>query len=137
MQNFPAHHPSGGVPDCTHGQSFTWSGDQVVLEGWGYRLGVASNVNWWGQLYLYTPGEPTAEVIASVPQHRKETYTVWHEHVLHPGQQVTLEPNQPHWFQGGPDGAVVWCFSTKAVDVEDIFTDPEIRRETIVVDEIG
>jgi len=76
MQNSPAHRPSGEFPDYTPGQSFTWSGDQVVLE----------------------------ELCAI-------------------------------WFQGGPDGTVVWCFSTKAVDVEDIFTDPEIRRETIVVDE--
>lgn len=24
-----AHHPTGEFPDCTHGQFYTWSGDQV------------------------------------------------------------------------------------------------------------
>jgi hypothetical protein len=29
---------------------------------------------------------------------------------------------------------VFWSFSTKAVDVTDVFTDPDVRRETVVVD---
>jgi D-lyxose ketol-isomerase len=53
---------------------------------------------------------------------------------LYPGDQVTLRPDTPHWFQTGPHGAVIWGFSTKAVDVEDVFTDPEVRRRTVVVD---
>jgi D-lyxose ketol-isomerase len=89
----------------------------------------------WGELYLYTPGEPAPEPIGSPPAHRRHTYTVWHENVLHPGEQVTLQPNTPHWFQGGPEGAVVWSFSTKALDVEDVFTDPDVRRETIILNE--
>jgi len=88
----------------------------------------------WGELYLYTPGEPTAEPVACPPAHRRHMYTVWHEYVLRPGEQVTLQPNTPHWFQGGPEGAVIWSFSTKAIDVEDMFTDPDVRRETVVVD---
>ncbi len=89
----------------------------------------------WGELYLYTPGEPTAEPLASPPAHRKHTYTVWPEHLLRSGDQVTLQPNAPHWFQGGPEGAVIWGFSTKAVGVADMFTDPDVRRETVVVGE--
>jgi D-lyxose ketol-isomerase len=89
----------------------------------------------WGELYLYVPGEPTPEPLASPPAPRKNTYTVWHQHILRPGDQMTLPPNTPHWFQGGPEGAVVWTFSTKAVDVEDIFTDPEMRRQTVVIDD--
>lgn len=88
----------------------------------------------WGVLYLYTPGEPTPEPVASPPAHCRHTYTVWHEHILHPGGQVTLQPNTPHWFQGGPEGAVVWIFSTKATDLADIFTDPDICRVTVVCD---
>jgi len=88
----------------------------------------------WGELYLYTPGEPTSEPIASPPAHRRHTYTVWHEHLLRPGEQITLQPNIPHWFQGGPEGAVVWTFSTKAIDVEDVFTDPDVLRKTVIVD---
>jgi D-lyxose ketol-isomerase len=59
---------------------------------------------------------------------------MWHEYVLEPGDQITFQPNTPHWFQGGPQGAVIWSFSTKAIDIEDIFTDPEIQRQTIVVE---
>jgi len=88
----------------------------------------------WGELYLYTPGEPTPEPVASPPAHRRHTYTAWHEHVLRPGDQITLPPNTPHWFQGGPEGAAIRSFSTKAVDVTDLFTDPDVRRETVVVD---
>ena len=88
----------------------------------------------WGELYLYAPGEPTQNPKRHPPEHRRHTYTVWHEYVLRPGEQVTLQPNTPHWFQGGPEGAVIWSFSTKAIDVEDMFTDPDVRRETVVVD---
>jgi D-lyxose ketol-isomerase len=88
----------------------------------------------WGELYLYGPGEPTSNPKGRPPEHRKHTYTVWHEYILKPGDQITFAPNTPHWFQGGPEGAVFWSFSTKVVDKEDKFTDPDIQRETIVVD---
>ncbi len=89
----------------------------------------------WGELRLYVPGSPTANPRGCPPAHRRETYTVWHEILLQSGEQVTLEPSTPHWFQAGPEGAVVWSFSTKVLDAQDIFTDPAIRRETIVTDE--
>lgn len=88
----------------------------------------------WGELYLYVPGEPTPEPRGAPPAHRRRTYTVWHEHVLRAADQVTLPHNALHWFQGGPEGAVIWSFSTKAVDVADVFTDPDVRRETVVTD---
>jgi D-lyxose ketol-isomerase len=88
----------------------------------------------WGELYLYGPGEPTPNPKGRPPEHRRHTYTVWHEVVLRPGDQVTFPPDTPHWFQGGPDGAVFWSFSTKATDVADVFTDPEVQRVTVVVD---
>ena len=88
----------------------------------------------WGELYLFAPGEPTAHPKGCPPAHRRATYTVWHETVLQPGQQVTFEPNTPHWFQGGAEGAVIWSFSTKAVDAKDIFTDSTIVRQTVIVD---
>ena len=91
----------------------------------------------WGELYLYGPGEPTPDPQGRPPEHRRHTYTVWREHVLRPGDQVTFPPNTPHWFQGGPEGAVFWSFSTKAIDVEDIFTDPDVQRTTVVVDGFG
>lgn len=89
----------------------------------------------WGEVYVYTPGPAATQPLGHPPAHRRETYTVWHEAVMAPGQQVTLAPNTLHWFQAGPEGCVVWSFSSRAVDVEDVFTDPEIERVTVVVDE--
>ena len=89
----------------------------------------------WGELYLYGPGQPTPNPKGRPPEHRRHTYTVWHEYILRPGNQVTFPPNTPHWFQGGPEGCVFWSFSTKVVDKEDKFTDPDIRRETVIVDD--
>lgn len=88
----------------------------------------------WGVCYMYSPGDPTPDPKGHPPEHRKETYTVWHETILHPGDQITFQPNTPHWFQGGPDGCVIWSLSTKAIDVQDIFTDTNIQRQTVITD---
>ncbi len=82
----------------------------------------------WGKVYLYVPGDPTPNPCAKAPAGREEWYTVWHEIVLNPGDQYTLFPNTLHWFQAGPEGAVVSEFSTRSRDEADIFTDPEIQR---------
>ena len=89
----------------------------------------------WGEVILYTEGNLTPEPRGHPPAHRRQSYTVWHEVVLTPGEQITLPPNTLHWFQAGPKGGVVWSFSSRAVDVQDIFTDPEIRRVTVVVED--
>jgi D-lyxose ketol-isomerase len=88
----------------------------------------------WGLLYLYTEGEPTASPAGHPPRNRHHTYTVWHEAILVPGDQITLAPNTWHWFQGGPEGAVVWSFSSRAVDIQDEFTDPDIQRQTLITE---
>ncbi len=88
----------------------------------------------WGEVYLYVSGEPTPNPKAQPPAHRKHTYTVWHEIVLRPGEQYTIYPETWHWFQGGPQGAVVSEFSTRSTDEHDLFTDPEIRRLPEIVE---
>lgn len=88
-----------------------------------------------GQVYLYVPGEPAANPKARVPEDRKDYFTVWHEIILNPGEQYTLMPNILHWFQSGPDGAIVSEFSTKSVDEADIFTDPAIVRTPMTTEE--
>ena len=40
--------------------------------------------------------------------------------------KYTIMPNTLHWFQAGPEGAVVSEFSTKSRDEFDIYTDPRI-----------
>ncbi|MDX1994050.1 MAG: D-lyxose/D-mannose family sugar isomerase [bacterium] len=87
----------------------------------------------WGEVYLYVSGQPTPNPKAQPPTHRADTYTVWHEIVLRPGEQYTIYPETWHWFQGGPEGAVVSEFSTRSTDENDIFTDPDIKRAPEVV----
>lgn len=54
------------------------------------------------------------------------------EHVLGPGDQYTIPADTPHSFRAGPDGAIVSEFSTASRDELDVFTDPRVRRETVV-----
>jgi D-lyxose ketol-isomerase len=88
----------------------------------------------WGEVYLYVSGEPTPNPKAQPPQSRKDHYTVWHEIILRPGEQYTIYPETWHWFQGGPEGAVVSEFSTRSTDENDLFTDPDIKRLPEIVD---
>ena len=82
----------------------------------------------WGEVYLYVPGPKTADRKAVIPDSMKNAVTVFHEVVLRPGEQYTLYPDTPHWFQGGPEGAVISEFSTTNTDNVDCFTDPRIKR---------
>jgi D-lyxose ketol-isomerase len=84
----------------------------------------------WGTVYVYTEGPATDRRSCMPPVGREHTYTVWREIELHPGDQYTIPPNTMHWFQAGDEGAVVSEFSTRSTDENDIFTDPEIQRET-------
>lgn len=51
---------------------------------------------------------------------------------LRPGEQFTVPPDTLHWFQAGPDGAIVSEFSTQSRDDLDIFSDPAITRATVI-----
>jgi D-lyxose ketol-isomerase len=85
-----------------------------------------------GVVYLYTEGEPAPKPAALPPP--DGVFTVWHEIVLRPGEQHTIPPDTLHWFQAGDEGAVVSEFSTESRDDLDVFTDPRIRRDTVVAD---
>lgn len=88
----------------------------------------------WGEVYLYVPGEPTPDPKARPPKGREHAYTIWREIILRPGDQYTIYPETWHWFQGGPQGAVVSEFSTRSTDEYDLFTDPDIRRAPEIKD---
>jgi D-lyxose ketol-isomerase len=85
-----------------------------------------------GLVYVYLPGAPTPNPGAAPPQSRAAHFTVFHEHALRPGEQVTIPPDTLHWFQAGDEGAVVSEFSTRSRDEFDIFTDPGVQRATVV-----
>jgi len=82
----------------------------------------------YGTVYLYVSGEPTASAACRPPAGSETAYTAWHEIILRPGDQYTLSPDTPHWFQAGPEGAIVSEFSTRSTDEADRFRDPRIKR---------
>jgi len=88
----------------------------------------------WGEVYLYVPGPPIKRPKAIIPK-RREYFTVWHEVVLKPGEQYTIPPNTLHWFQAGDEGAIVSEFSSWSVDEKDIFTDPEVKRIAVIIED--
>ncbi|MBE6729387.1 MAG: D-lyxose/D-mannose family sugar isomerase [Ruminococcaceae bacterium] len=84
----------------------------------------------YGEVYLYVSGEKNTDSIkAKMPPC---DVSVFHEIVLKPGEQYTLEPETWHWFQAGPNGAVISEFSTRSTDETDIFTDKKLVRQTVV-----
>lgn len=88
-----------------------------------------------GKVWLYVEGERTNNIHARVPAGSEAYYTAFHEIELGPGEQYTIPPNTLHWFQSGPEGAVVSEFSSSSRDEFDVFTDPRIKRSTEVVDD--
>jgi D-lyxose ketol-isomerase len=86
----------------------------------------------WGKVYLYVEGKSTARPKCKPPKDDEKYYTAQRQIVLNPGQQYTLAPDTWHWFQAGPEGAVVSEFSTKSRDESDIFSDPRIQRKTVI-----
>jgi len=83
-----------------------------------------------GLVYLYIEGEPTPSPACDYDS----PHLAAHEIALGPGEQYTIPPDTLHWFQAGPDGAVVSEFSSTSRDDLDLFTDPSIRRAPEVGD---
>ena len=84
----------------------------------------------YGTLYLYVEGDPVEpeKMKARIPPDKKDTFNVFHEIVLHKGDQYTIEPDVTHWICGGPEGCVVSEFASYNRDDLDIFTDPDVKR---------
>jgi len=89
----------------------------------------------WGEFYLVVPGSITCNPKAAPPSHRKKYIDIWHEIIIRPGDQYIISPNTWHWFQAGPEGAIVWSISSKLTDVKDKFKDPQVKRKTIIMDD--
>lgn len=84
----------------------------------------------YGEVYLYVAGEKNVDKIkANLPP---SDVSVFHEIILKPGEQYTIMPETWHWFQAGPNGAVISEFSTRSTDETDIFTDKKLVRQTVI-----
>jgi len=106
---------------------------QTCPEHWhptkGTRLGKEETFRCrWGTVYLYVPGTSTPDPVCRPPAGSEPYYKSQHQVVLAAGEQYTLYPDTPHWFQAGPQGAIVSEFSTRSTDEEDQFSDPRIKR---------
>lgn len=88
----------------------------------------------WGTVYFYVDGPDTLQKGFIVPG-KEQVYTLRHELVLKPGDQLTFKPGAKHWFQAGEEGVVLYSFSSVARDVLDGFTDPTINRVTKIVED--
>ena len=86
-----------------------------------------------GTLYFYIPGENTFKE-GFLVKGKEHCYTMRHEIVMRPGDQITLAPGVKHWFQARDEGVVMYSFSTIARDALDQFTDKEIVRITKIIE---
>ena len=86
----------------------------------------------YGKCYLYVEGKGKKEDIkAKIPP---SDVSVFHEIELNPGDQFTIMPETWHWFQAGPEGAVISEFSTRSTDETDVFTDKRLVRKPVIED---
>ena len=83
----------------------------------------------YGECNLYIPGEDNM-TRGFLPEGQELNYNSRHEITLTPQGQYTLSPGVAHWFQPGPEGCVVLSLSTQVTDLDDLFTNPQIVRET-------
>lgn len=88
----------------------------------------------YGKVYLYVSGEKNAKPNIQGLDDYAEYLCAAHEIVLYPGEQYTLMPDTLHWFRAGNEGAVVSEFSTTSTDELDVFTDPRVKRATVIGD---
>lgn len=84
-----------------------------------------------GELFFYIPGEDNMKR-GFIVEGKESCYSMRHEVVIKPGEQLVLPPGTKHWFQAGPSGAVMYSFSSKVTDLLDQFTDPDVVRQTVI-----
>lgn len=87
-----------------------------------------------GVLYMYREGEDNMQY-GTIPAGREQYYTCRNELVMRRTNQITFFPGEKHWFQGGPEGAVLYSFANCAIDAMDPFEDPTIVRVTQYADD--
>lgn len=83
----------------------------------------------WGTLFVGVAG-PRVALHGRIPAGKEAFYTLRYEVVLGPAGSRTFDPGEKHWFQGGPEGVLVYSFSSVVRDVRDGFTDPAVERIT-------
>ncbi|KFA99334.1 sugar isomerase [Vibrio sp. ER1A] len=85
----------------------------------------------YGRVSIFIAGVASEIAAVAFPKDINN-FTVFKEVVLEKGQQLTLAPNSKHWFKAHEKGAVVSEFSTTSNDETDIFTNPDIKRSSML-----
>ena len=88
----------------------------------------------WGNLRFYVSGVDNMKA-GFIPKGKEEFYSLRHEIIMNPGDQLVFDPGIKHWFQSGPEGALLYSFSTTVRDTMDRFTDPNIERITKITED--
>ena len=101
-----------------------WHPEVGMTPGKEETLRVVSGVVRFG-----IPGDNTVDSKV-LPKGKEEYYTVRHEVILEPGDQLTLAPGTKHWFQALEEGAVMYTISSCVRDLLDKFSDPIVKRIT-------
>jgi D-lyxose ketol-isomerase len=87
-----------------------------------------------GSIRCYSGIENASIPCADIPPGKESCYTCRQRVDLNAATQLVIAPGHKHWLAGGPEGGVVFSFSTCVRDVLDRFTDTTIVRTTVVVE---
>jgi D-lyxose ketol-isomerase len=77
-----------------------------------------------GETRINIPGTVNNDEM-HIPSGKSDFYKTRHEVRLTQGEQYTLDPPIPHWFQGGPEGSVNITIQNRVDETRNVFTDPD------------
>lgn len=89
-----------------------------------------------GELLLYLSGGD-GPARGFIPGGKQGSYRCRGERMMREGDQTTLAPDTLHWMQGGQGGCVVMSISSAATCARDPFTDPDVIRFPVIIEDIG
>lgn len=77
-----------------------------------------------GLFRIYVEGDEARDDLL-IPAGKDAYYTARKEIILPENKQFSVPPNTAHWFQAGPDGAVVIAFQNRVNEDHNVFYDPK------------
>ncbi len=78
----------------------------------------------WGQFKVYVEGDSHRQDLV-FPESKEPYYTARKETVLEVNEQFSVPPDTAHWFQAGPEGAVVLAVQNRVNEDYNQFYDPQ------------
>lgn len=106
---------------------------QIIPEHWHVKLrNIPEKMEAWlvrhGEIYGYAEGDPTMDMKAKLADADAAGVTVKHERILRVGDVAGIaRPEEKHWMQAGPQGAIFTEFSTFHTGEAVKFTDGKIK----------